>query len=298
MFGYVRPYRPSVTLGDYEFYRSVYCGICRAMKKETGRVSSMTLNYDMVFLALARLIVGGRTISIHPHRCAVHPVKPRAMVVDNPATDYAARATVLLAYHKMADDVADGRFLGKVPPAVAKAMLSRARRRAALLPLDREIERYLASLSEMERERVASIDRPAAAFGQLLGEIFAYDAPEPHRDALRRTGDAVGRFIYGADAAEDFPHDVRSGSYNPFVLTYGDTLSEDAKTDIRTALINTLADAEGAFRSLPLEGSGAAGRLFLNILYEGLPHRVDFLLPGAPKSKRRHKLTPYDGVLP
>ena len=296
MFGYVRPYRPSVTLGDYEFYRSVYCGICRAMKRQTGQISSMTLNYDMVFLALARIIVGGRTISIHPHRCAVHPLKPRAMVVDNPATDYAARATVLLAYRKLADDVTDGRFLGKVPPATAKALLSRAKKRAGLAPLDREIETCLTSLSEMERGRVASIDRPAGAFGKLLGDIFAFRAPEAHADALRKVGDAVGRFIYCADAAEDFPRDVRSGSYNPYVLTYGDTLSDDAKLDIRASLINTLAAGEAAWRTLPLSDAGAAGRLFLNILYEGLPHRVDFLLPDAPKGK--HKLTPYDGVLP
>ena len=296
MFGYVRPYRPSVTLGDYEFYRSVYCGICRAMKRQTGQISSMTLNYDMVFLALARIIVGGRTISIHPHRCAVHPLKPRAMVVDNPATDYAARATVLLAYRKLADDVTDGRFLGKVPPATAKALLSRAKKRAGLVPLDREIETCLTSLSEMERGRVASIDRPAGAFGKLLGDIFAFEAPEAHADALRKVGDAVGRFIYCADAAEDFPRDVRSGSYNPYVLTYGDTLSDDAKLDIRASLINTLAAGEAAWRTLPLSDAGAAGRLFLNILYEGLPHRVDFLLPDAPKGK--HKLTPYDGVLP
>lgn len=296
MFGYVRPYRPSVTLGDYEFYRSVYCGICRAMKRQTGQISSMTLNYDMVFLALARIIVGGRTISIHPHRCAVHPLKPRAMVVDNPATDYAARATVLLAYRKLADDVTDGRFLGKVPPATAKALLSRAKKRAGLAPLDRGIEMCLTSLSEMERGRVASIDRPAGAFGELLGDIFAFEAPEAHADALRKVGDAVGRFIYCADAAEDFPRDVRSGSYNPYVLTYGDTLSDDAKLDIRASLINTLAAGEAAWRTLPLSDAGAAGRLFLNILYEGLPHRVDFLLPDAPKGK--HKLTPYDGVLP
>ena len=296
MFGYVRPYRPSVTLGDYEFYRSVYCGICRAMKRQTGQISSMTLNYDMVFLALARIIVGGRTISIHPHRCAVHPLKPRAMVVDNPATDYAARATVLLAYRKLADDVTDGRFLGKVPPATAKALLSRAKKRAGLVPLDREIETCLTSLSEMERGRVASIDRPAGAFGKLLGDIFAFGAPEAHADALRKVGDAVGRFIYCADAAEDFPRDVRSGSYKPYVLTYGDTLSDDAKLDIRASLINTLAAGEAAWRTLPLSDAGAAGRLFLNILYEGLPHRVDFLLPDAPKGK--HKLTPYDGVLP
>ncbi len=296
MFGYVRPYRPSVTLGDYEFYRSVYCGICRAMKRQTGQISSMTLNYDMVFLALARMIVGGRTISIHPHRCAVHPLKPRAMVVDNPATDYAARATVLLAYRKLADDVTDGRFLGKVPPATAKALLSRAKKRAGLAPLDRGIETCLTSLSEMERGRVASIDRPAGAFGELLGDIFAFEAPGAHADALRKVGDAVGRFIYCADAAEDFPRDVRSGSYNPYVLTYGDTLSDDAKLDIRASLINTLAAGEAAWRTLPLSDAGAAGRLFLNILYEGLPHRVDFLLPDAPKGK--HKLTPYDGVLP
>lgn len=296
MFGYVRPYRPSVTLGDYEFYRSVYCGICRAMKRQTGQISSMTLNYDMVFLALARIIVGGRTISIHPHRCAVHPLKPRAMVVDNPATDYAARATVLLAYRKLADDVTDGRFLGKVPPATAKALLSRAKKRAGLAPLDRGIETCLTSLSEMERGRVASIDRPAGAFGKLLGDIFAFEAPEAHADALRKVGDTVGRFIYCADAAEDFPRDVRSGSYNPYVLTYGDTLSDDAKLDIRASLINTLAAGEAAWRTLPLSDAGAAGRLFLNILYEGLPHRVDFLLPDAPKGK--HKLTPYDGVLP
>lgn len=296
MFGYVRPYRPSVTLGDYEFYRSVYCGICRAMKRQTGQISSMTLNYDMVFLALARIIVGGRTISIHPHRCAVHPLKPRAMVVDNPATDYAARATVLLAYRKLADDVTDGRFLGKVPPATAKALLSRAKKRAGLAPLDRGIETCLTSLSEMERGRVASIDRPAGAFGKLLGDIFAFEAPEAHADALRKVGDTIGRFIYCADAAEDFPRDVRSGSYNPYVLTYGDTLSDDAKLDIRASLINTLAAGEAAWRTLPLSDAGAAGRLFLNILYEGLPHRVDFLLPDAPKGK--HKLTPYDGVLP
>ena len=296
MFGYVRPYRPSVTLGDYEFYRSVYCGICRAMKKQTGHVSSMTLNYDMVFLALARLIVGGRTISIHPHRCAVHPVKPRAMVVDNPATDYAARATVLLAYRKMADDVADGRFLGKVPPAVARAMLSRAKKRAGFAPLDGEIQRCLASLSAMEHDLVASIDRPAGAFGDLLGEIFAFEAPAPYTEALRQVGEAVGRFIYCADAAEDFPRDVRSGSYNPYVLTYGKTLTQDAKLDIRASLINTLAAGEPAWQTLPLSDAGAAGRLFLNILYEGLPHRVDFLLPDAPPKK--HKLTPYDGVLP
>lgn len=297
MFGYVRPYRPSVTLGDYEFYRAVYCGICRAMKRQTGHLSSFSLNYDMVFLALARIIVGPRTISIHPHRCAVHPVKPCAMVVDNPATDYAARATVLLAYRKLEDDVADSGLLGRVPPATAKLLLARAKARAALPLLDERIRADLAALSDIERARVASIDRPAEIFGHLLGEIFAYDAPAAYAESLRTVGDTVGRFLYCADAAEDLPKDVRRGSYNPYALTYGDALNAEARRDVRAALIGLLAQGEENFRSLPLADAGAAGRLFLNILYEGLPHRIDFLLSEAPM-KKKHTLTPYDGILP
>ena len=296
MFGYVRPYRPSVTLGDYEFYRAVYCGICRALRHETGQVSSLCLNYDMVFLALARIVTGERQISIHPHRCAVHPLKPRAMVVDNLATDYAARVTVLLTYRKCEDDQRDSRFLGKIPPAAAKAMLSHGRKRAGLAPLDERIRGELAALSEMERERVASIDLPAAAFGRLLGAVFAYEAPAAYESALETLGDAVGKFIYAADAAEDFPDDVKSGSYNPYVLTYGPSLSQNAKRDIHDSLICVLAAAESAWQSLPLSETGAAGRLMRNILYEGLPHRIDFLL--SQGTKKKHKLTPYDGILP
>ena len=298
MFGYVRPYRPSATFADYEFYRAVYCGLCRAMKKQMGSVSSMTLNYDMVFLALLRLLVGENQVSVHPHRCVLHPVKPRAMVVDNPAVDYAARAGVLLAYRKMEDDVRDARFLGRIPPETACAMLRRARKKAGLESLDKKIEEELAALSQMEREQVASIDLPAAAFGRLLGAVFSEESPDEYRENLRLIGDTVGRFIYAADAAEDFPHDVKSGSYNPYVLTYGSALTPEKKRDIHDSLICILAEGESAWQTLPFENAGITSRLIRNILSEGLPARIDFLLQDTPVKRGKKKITPYDGPLP
>ena len=54
MFGYIQPYIPNLTVGDYEYYRAAYCGLCRSMGKVCGSGSRLTLSYDGVFLALLR----------------------------------------------------------------------------------------------------------------------------------------------------------------------------------------------------------------------------------------------------
>lgn len=295
MFGYVRPYKPSLSHADFELYRSVYCGVCRSLKRHTGALSTLSLNYDFVFLALVRLLVGDRNIRITHRRCAAHPLRRRPMMADNGATAYAARVGALLAYHKVRDDLRDGRFLGKLPPAALLPVLARARRRAGLTELDERIKGHLDELSRMERERVSSIDLPAATFGALMGDLFAYGAPAEYQEDLRSLGDTLGRFIYAADAADDFEADAKSGSYNPYVLTYGSTLTEEARRDIHAALVCTLASGEGALLRLPYGDSHMVRRLIENIMYEGLLKRVEFLLTGEKKRKRPK---PYDGALP
>ena len=105
----------------------------------------------------------------------------------------------------------------------------------------------------------------------------------------------VGKFIYAADAADDFEKDVKSGSYNPFVLTYGTTLSEEQRHAIYNGLVLTLSDGEAAWRALPMSHTTTVRRLIENILYEGLLRRIAFLKTGTKKN-----ITPksYDGVLP
>jgi hypothetical protein len=59
LFGFVKPFVPQLRVGEYEFYRGAYCGLCRSMNKCTGAVSSLTLSYDMVFFALVRSVLAG-----------------------------------------------------------------------------------------------------------------------------------------------------------------------------------------------------------------------------------------------
>ena len=296
MFGYVKPYRPSLVAYDYEFYRATYCGVCRAMKRETGTLSTWSLNFDFVFLALVRLLIGENRVSLHLRRCGAHPFRRRLMLMNNPATDYAARVSAVLVYHKLKDDLHDSRLFGKLPPALALPVFAKARRRANLGELDKAIADYLQELSKVEAERVASIDIPAGIFGKLLGDIFAYDAKEEYAPALRSLGCTLGTFIYAADAADDFEADVKSGSYNPYVLTYGDVLTEDARRAIYDGLILTLSKGEADWHNLPMAHTTTVRRLIENIMYEGLLRRIEFLKTGKKKSKSKPKS--YDGALP
>ncbi len=297
MFGYVKPYRPSLTLQENELYQSLYCGLCHALKKTCGVTSSFFLNYDLVFLALIRLTVGEDHIKICPHRCMAHPTCKKSVVVDNPATDYAARCLTLLTYYKLADDAADEKGFRRIKAKWGMWCLRRPMKRAGLTPLAEQIETHLSRLSQVEKAAEPSIDIPATIFGELLGEIFAYGAEEKDALTLRATGQLLGRFIYAADAAEDYESDKAKGRYNPYVLTYK-AFDTETKLSVRDALLCLLAEGEGAWRSLPFGESVQVRHLVENVMYDGLVHRLDFLLPGYIPPKKQKKNRPYEGVLP
>ena len=44
MFGYVRPLVAELKVGEYRYYKSVYCGICKAMGGECGSLSRAFLS--------------------------------------------------------------------------------------------------------------------------------------------------------------------------------------------------------------------------------------------------------------
>ena len=88
MFGYVKPVQSELLVKEYDFYRATYCGICRSMKKHTGFFSNLSLNYDGVILALARMLyIPDSDISAKMKRCVAHPLKKRCMLTVNSATE-------------------------------------------------------------------------------------------------------------------------------------------------------------------------------------------------------------------
>jgi hypothetical protein len=279
MFGYVKPYHPELLVKDYEFYRATYCGICRSMKKHTGVLSNVTLSYDSVLLALVRMLyIPDSEIGAKARRCIAHPLKKRPMLNINSATEYTARAFAILAYYKMRDDIADEGLRKKILITPIRPVLSGGAKRAKIPDIADYIREKLSEISALEGARVSSVDEPAALFGDLLGEVFAHGLSDSDALICRELGKSLGRFIYAADAAEDYEEDRVSGKYNPFVLLYGgEPLTEENKKSIKCGLLLECKKMESAVNLMPFGNRATIENIVRNILYAGLPRRIEFL---------------------
>lgn len=279
MFGYVKPKSAELLVKEYEFYKATYCGICRAMKKHIGLSAPMTITYDSVFLALIRmLLVEDSDIGVYKSRCAAHPLKKKPMLRMNPALEYTARAFAVLTYYKALDDVSDERGAKKLAVGLCKPTLNVHRRRADVEHLDRVCREKLSAISELEKSGEASLDKPARLFGELLSEIFSYGLSGDDKLVFSEVGVHLGKFIYLADAAEDYDKDIKEGKFNPYANIYEKKpLTRENRETIKTGLLLECRALEGAVNLLPFGNRATVENIIRNIIYLGLPARISFL---------------------
>ncbi len=293
MFGYVKVDRPECRLREYEYYRAVYCGLCKSLGKCTGAGSRWLLSYDMTFMVLVRLALAGKTPPMKKSGCIAHPFRRRLMASPPRGSEeerifaLCACATTLLFYHKLRDDIADERgirrFSARLLQPVAKVYRRRARKK--LWALDDMVQERLLALSTLEKSDHTSVDAPAELFGALLAELLSFEL-DGSRAALARTiGKHIGKWIYLVDAIDDLEDDVKKGRYNPLSKAYGGHLDETAREGLSVALTAELMEAERAFDLLDYPDENLRG-VVENIIYSGMTqtaHRV--LWPCAKKGK-------------
>ena len=279
MFGYVKPVHSELLVKEHEFYKATYCGICRAMKKHTGFFSNVALTYDSVFLALVRMLfVPDSDIGAERRRCVAHPLKKKGMLRENEALVYTAKAFAILTYHKTLDDIRDEKLIKKTLVRTARPIFKRGKKKARLDVLSKLCKEKLDAINELEDRGEESVDNPASLFGELLGEIFAYGFSGSDRLVLYTAGYHLGRFIYAADAAEDYEDDRVSGKYNPYVKAYGgEPLTAENKQTIKCALVLECKKIEGAVNLFPFGERRVIENIIKNIIYLGLIKRIEFL---------------------
>ncbi len=307
MYGYVRIYAPELKVREQEYYRAVYCGLCRTMGKCTGQCSRATLSYDMTFFALVRMALEGETITVRPRRCMAHPTRRRPMVEPNDTLRMCACFSAILAYHKLRDDRADEVGLKRTAATLAGPYLSSLRRRArrkGYADADDCVRAAMHALAQLEHRRPMSVDEPADLFGELMAALLSHGLADDRARLANAIGRHIGRWIYILDAADDFEEDVRRERYNPFACLYRDpdlkTLPRDKRESIRLSLLGELAGLERAFDLLDTAENRDLRGILSNILYEALPRETDRILglgpsdchPSADKKGKRRKSSP------
>ena len=280
MFGYVKPYSQELLVKEYELYRAVYCGVCRAMKNNTGVLSPFTLSYDIVFLAFVRFLITEEAPKTEPSRCILHCTHKRLIAEENETLVYCAKVSALLGYGKLKDDLTDSGIFGKLRDLALLPVLLRAKKLAALDDLGKSIFTLLEKLSQAENENQSG-EVPADLFGEILGEIFSYGLDKyeggKYKSLSHKIGYHMGRFIYYADASEDFARDCKKEEYNPYRILYGDTLTDENKKEIKTSLMLELDELSKYIELLPYGQRSAEENIIKNTVYFGMPKRISFL---------------------
>lgn len=261
MFGYLVAATKVLEDDELSRYKSVYCGLCRSLKRCFGQYARLTLNFDMTFLVLLLSSLYEPEEERGDNTCLRHPIEAHPYVMSE-LSDYAAHMNIAMAYLKCLDDWKDDKNI----TALAEAKTLRASYQLVKERYPRQcaaIESALEALSEIEKEGRKDPDAAAACFGQMMREIFVC-RDDRWGDDLRNMADALGRFLYLLDAAMDLDDDAARGRYNPFLGYAGDP---DNETRFRDILRMQLGECVYWFDRLPLVQDAA---LMKNILCVGL----------------------------
>ena len=281
MFGYIKPCREELKVCEYELYRAVYCGLCRAMGRHVCKSFRVTLSYDAVFLAVVRLAALGEPMKIEQGRCLVHPVKKRNRLVAEETLGYCARAYAVLASCKADDDVADSKGAEKIAARMKRAPVRRFGRKSGLSELVPPVAKRLENLAALEKAGADSPDPLADEFGHMLGEVFAFGTQDSIRRVLYDVGYHTGRWIYFIDACDDFADDKKKGSFNPFSKC--EVLPRE---QIENALNLELERLSHVIDLLPVCDRGIKD-IIENTVYLGMPQTAKKVLEKPERSIRK-----------
>ena len=260
MFGFVTANATELTKAQQDRYGSIYCGICRQIRMESGQIARLSLSYDMAFLALLLMSLYEPEEASGKNGCLMHPLKRRPWV-DNACIRYCADMNVALAYYNCLDDWQDdGKYSAKLLAGNLAQHLPRIENRwprqcAA-------IRSCMETLSRLEQENCSNPDEPAGVFGALMAELLVW-REDMWAPTLRQMGDALGRFIYLMDAAMDYSRDFRKKKYNPYIAM--ETGKDPARWE--EYLVLTMGRCTHYYEKLPLVQDK---KLLDNILYSGV----------------------------
>ena len=278
MFGYININRKDLSPENLDIYQSYYCGLCHALKQDSGIKAQMFLNYDMTFLIL--LLTGLYELEDGAKKfiCPLHPGKKKTERI-NEATQYAAEMNVLLAYHNLEDDWRDDKAYAK--HAISQMIKKDYKRIVEKYPRQAAtLERYMERLAVCEENKEYNLDLIAGLTGEMLGEVFAWKE-DIWADELRCMGFYMGKFIYLMDAYEDLDKDEKNKKYNPF-SKFRSEHPQDYETISKLILTSMMSECAKSFERLPIL---LHAEIMRNILYSGVWSKYELIQ--AKKNKRR-----------
>lgn len=202
---------------DEMLYKALYCGMCKSIKQSGGQMARTALTYDIAFMSALVHNLKAADVKVEKRRCALHPFRRRFMALPDETSRLLGFINTALAYYKLLDDKRDGDKKGLfafIYRSGYKKMLAKHPEAAAI------IERHMAEQSRLEGEGCAVIDAACEPTSSMMAELSEYILGDKSTEHTRALFYDIGKWIYLADALDDYDKDVKKGRYNVFYNAY------------------------------------------------------------------------------
>ncbi len=279
---------PNLLVKDLMLYRAVYCGVCKGIAGACGQRARLGLTYDIAFFSALLHNIAGEDISVEPQHCFEHAIKKRPIAVADEMSKKLGAFNTMLAYLKLDDDVRDGAG-GRFKRSFFKKGYKRARK--SYPALGDILTEYMRAQGETEEKNTASLDMAAEPTAQMLSAFSRDMLGDKATESVQTLFYSIGKWVYLIDALDDYDKDVKTKSYNPFVLSYGapsrEELMKEKGEEVRflfDTLFYGLREALGGVKFYFNRD------LTDNILLRGLPTETARVMKGEPRHSMPAKL--------
>ena len=224
MFGYIKTDLPNMYIKDTVLYQAMYCSLCKGIGQTCGQKARFVLNYDLTFLSVLLHNLSDIDVKVEKQHCVIHRIRKRPIALVDDLTKRIASLNVILAYHKLNDDVIDS-GKGRIKRSFFKKAYKKAKKSEPII--DAIVQQRYDELLKLEKNNCDSVDLVADPFGNMMQDIVQIIMGEKCTEELNELSYNLGKWIYLIDALDDFDKDKKKKNYNVFINAYPNVKSQE-----------------------------------------------------------------------
>ncbi len=211
MFGYISPDAPYLFKKDEVLYKALYCGLCKGIGKSCGQTARSALSYDIAFMSAMIHNIRGEDVTIKKQRCIAHIFRRRQVALPDDTTLALGCVNTALVYFKLCDDIRDGDGHGIKRLLYKKGYKRALKRHPAVAEI---ISRNMSQQNALEEAGCEIIDEACEPTAQMMRELSIYLLGPYSGEWTEKLFYCLGKWVYLADALDDYDKDVKKGAYN------------------------------------------------------------------------------------
>ncbi len=225
MFGYINPDSPYLFKKDETLYKAIYCGMCKSIGEGCGSFSKSALTYDMAFMSALLHNIANCDVKIEKRRCGLHLIKRRFMAKPDNISVLLGCVNTALAYYKLLDDKTDGDRKGAFAFMYKRGFKRTLKRHPQVAEI---IQKHMREQRELEKANCTIIDQACEPTAFMIKELSTYALGGYATPATEALCYDIGKWVYLADALDDYDKDVRKGRYNVLYNAFGCSTKAEA----------------------------------------------------------------------